>query len=159
MTLLLSAILCANPAFGATMSSSGYKTSGGDIAASDSAVSASASYNNTGNISGQMLAAGVPGAGLTSKGKPVQQAELIRAATIDRPANGVLDPESTTGIPTISDAIIVLAFAMKAAVPTTAEILHADVAPLVHGVPQPDGKIDLGDVIVILRRVVGLTNW
>jgi hypothetical protein len=30
------------------------------------------------------------------------------------------------------------------------------VAPLVNGVPQPDGAINLGDTIVTLRRVVGL---
>jgi hypothetical protein len=37
---------------------------------------------------------------------------------------------------------------------------RCDVAPLgTDGRPQPDGEIALGDVVIILRRVVGLTNW
>jgi hypothetical protein len=37
---------------------------------------------------------------------------------------------------------------------------RCDVAPLgTDGRPHPDGEIDLGDVVIILRRVVGLTNW
>lgn len=32
---------------------------------------------------------------------------------------------------------------------------HGDVAPLVSGVPQPDGAFNLGDVVVILRMVLG----
>jgi hypothetical protein len=37
---------------------------------------------------------------------------------------------------------------------------RCDVAPLgADGRPHPDGEIDLGDVVIILRRVVGLTNW
>ena len=37
---------------------------------------------------------------------------------------------------------------------------RCDVAPLgADGRPHPDGVIDIGDVVIILRRVVGLTNW
>jgi hypothetical protein len=37
---------------------------------------------------------------------------------------------------------------------------RCDVAPLgADGRPHPDGAIDLGDVVIILRRVVGLTTW
>jgi hypothetical protein len=37
---------------------------------------------------------------------------------------------------------------------------RCDVAPLgADGRPHPDGGIDLGDVVIILRRVVGLTTW
>ena len=42
---------------------------------------------------------------------------------------------------------------------TAVDLAHADVAPLVNGVPQPDGKIDVGDVVVILRKSVGLLSW
>jgi hypothetical protein len=58
--------------------------------------------------------------------------------------------------PQLPDALKSLNFAMKVEIPTATEILHGDVAPLVNGVPQPDGVINLGDTIVILRRVVGL---
>ena len=58
--------------------------------------------------------------------------------------------------PNLMDALKSLNFAMGVETPTEAEKRHADVAPLVNGVPQPDGEINLGDTIVILRRVVGL---
>jgi hypothetical protein len=32
----------------------------------------------------------------------------------------------------------------------------ADVAPLVNGIPAPDGKIIAADALVILRKAVGL---
>jgi len=37
---------------------------------------------------------------------------------------------------------------------------RCDVAPFgTDGRPHPDGVIDLGDVVIILRKVVGLVNW
>lgn len=32
----------------------------------------------------------------------------------------------------------------------------ADVAPLINGVPTPDGKITAADALMILRKAVGL---
>ena len=46
--------------------------------------------------------------------------------------------------------------------PITDDVIkkRCDVAPLgADGRPHPDGGIDLGDVVIILRRVVGLTKW
>ena len=34
-----------------------------------------------------------------------------------------------------------------------------DVAPLVGGKPQPDGVVDAGDAVVLLKRTIGLVNW
>lgn len=70
--------------------------------------------------------------------------------------DGVIVPAQSKAEPQLADALRSLAFVMKADTPTAAEIVHGDVAPLVQGVPQPDGEINLGDTIVILRRVVGL---
>lgn len=74
--------------------------------------------------------------------------------------DGVIIPApdtATTKIePVIADALKSLKFAMKEEIPDEVQTLHGDVAPLVNGVPQPDGVINLGDTIVILRRVVGL---
>jgi len=60
---------------------------------------------------------------------------------------------------TIADALRALRIAVGFIQPTADDLAHGDVAPLVKGVPQPDGKIDIGDVIVILRRSVGLVSW
>ncbi len=39
------------------------------------------------------------------------------------------------------------------------DLVHGDVAPLVKGMPQPDGKIDMEDVVVLLRKAAGLSTW
>ena len=61
--------------------------------------------------------------------------------------------------PLLADALMSLKFAMKLEFPNTRQMSHGRVAPLVNGVPQPDPnrtELNLGDTIVILRRVVGL---
>lgn len=42
---------------------------------------------------------------------------------------------------------------------TADELAHGDVAPLVAGVPAPDGVIDAGDLLVIQRKVSGLVSF
>jgi alpha-tubulin suppressor-like RCC1 family protein len=75
------------------------------------------------------------------------------------PTDGVVIPAPAKAEPNLNDALKSLNFAMKVGpAPTTAELLAGDVAPLVNGVPQPDGKITLGDTIVTLRRVIGLAG-
>ncbi|GFO57178.1 hypothetical protein GMSM_41850 [Geomonas sp. Red276] len=39
---------------------------------------------------------------------------------------------------------------------TPLDLAHGDVAPFANGAPSPDGKIDVGDVYVLLLRQVGL---
>jgi hypothetical protein len=41
---------------------------------------------------------------------------------------------------------------------TSDQQLHADMAPLQNGIPVPDGVFNLGDVLVIARKVLGLIN-
>jgi len=44
--------------------------------------------------------------------------------------------------------------------PATRRVLaHADVAPLLDGIPRPDGIIDAGDVLLILRKIVGVVDF
>ena len=58
-----------------------------------------------------------------------------------------------------SDALRALRIAAGLVAPTANDLAYGDVAPIVNGVPQPDGRIDIGDVVVILRRAVGLITW
>ena len=58
-----------------------------------------------------------------------------------------------------SDALKALRFAVGLDIPVASDFNHGDVAPLVNGTPQPDSKIDVGDVVVILRKAVGLVAW
>ena len=89
------------------------------------------------------------------------------AGTIDacNPATGVIthtpsgsfDGSGTVGV---TDALKALRIASELDTPTAADLKHADVAPLVNGTPAPDGKIDIGDVVVILRKALGLIpSW
>jgi hypothetical protein len=57
---------------------------------------------------------------------------------------------------TIDEALDALRIAVGAKNPTTANLARYDLAPLLNGIVQPDGKVDLQDVIAILRLVVGL---
>ena len=61
--------------------------------------------------------------------------------------------------PSIADALRALRIAAGLITPDTNDLAHGDVAPLVAGIPQPDGKIDISDAIVILRKSVGLVSW
>jgi hypothetical protein len=63
------------------------------------------------------------------------------------------------GVVDITDALRAMRVVAGAISPTAADIAHADVAPLVNGQPRPDGRIDIGDVVVILRKAVGLVMW
>jgi hypothetical protein len=39
------------------------------------------------------------------------------------------------------------------------DLLRGDVAPFINGKPAPDGKLDVGDALLILRRAVDLVTW
>ncbi|MBI5485644.1 MAG: hypothetical protein HY888_14470 [Deltaproteobacteria bacterium] len=55
------------------------------------------------------------------------------------------------------DALSSLKIAAGIDTATAQNLLDFDLAPVVAGVPAPDGKIDLFDVLVILRQAVGLS--
>lgn len=57
--------------------------------------------------------------------------------------------------PEMGDVLLALRHVAKLEeLPATSDTFkHGDVAPLVNGVPQPDGQITIGDVLLILRKV------
>jgi hypothetical protein len=65
-------------------------------------------------------------------------------------------PSSATSY-TISDALLALKIAVGNVTPTAAQLSRLDVAPVVNGQSAPDGKIDTGDVVVVMSRIVGKT--
>jgi len=74
-------------------------------------------------------------------------------------SDGVLSHSNNTGQPTLSDALILLQITSGNLAATPEQLKHGDVAPLVNGVPAPNGVLDNGDTLVLLRRVVGLVSW
>jgi hypothetical protein len=59
----------------------------------------------------------------------------------------------------MTDALKALRIAAGLDTPTASEVAHGDVAPLLNGARQPDGKISSADVVAILRKYVGLPSW
>ena len=61
---------------------------------------------------------------------------------------------------TIQDAVKILRLVLNLDQATQNDLNHGDVAPLgPDGKPQPDGKINISDAVVILRKAVGLVSW
>ena len=80
------------------------------------------------------------------------QRNIIRVPVIlgDLDGDGCVD---------IRDAMAALRISLGMETASAQALTHGDVAPLVNGVPQPDGKIDAGDVLLILRKIVGLVDF
>jgi hypothetical protein len=56
---------------------------------------------------------------------------------------------------TINDALTALQIVVGTSQPTNSQKTRLDVAPYTNGNSHPDGKIDIGDVVVILGKVTG----
>ncbi len=63
------------------------------------------------------------------------------------------------GVVDVRDALKALIIASGQETATAGDLTTGDVAPLVNGSPQPDGNINIGDVVVILRKAIGLVSW
>ena len=63
-------------------------------------------------------------------------------------------------MPTINDALKVLQAVVNKTPLTDTEKIRYDVAPLgVNGSPVGNGTIDSADIILILRRSIGIGSW
>jgi len=83
-------------------------------------------------------------------------ANHLVSATFARP-NGILNPAAGKTLPDIADALAVLQMALKIIPCTAADLARADIAPLgPDAKPSGDGKLDIYDVIGILRMSIGL---
>ena len=62
--------------------------------------------------------------------------------------------------PSIADALKALQGYHDPSALTPAELVRYDVAPLTAGgTPQGNGAVDVADVILILRRTIGIGSW
>jgi hypothetical protein len=78
----------------------------------------------------------------------------------EAPHDGIINPASGKTVPDISDALLVLNQIVGRSTLTTPQLVHADVAPLgTNGKPLGDGRVDIADVIMILRRSIGVGSW
>ena len=79
-------------------------------------------------------------------------------AAPDTPQSGDINGD---GVVDITDALLALQIAVGTVPPTPEHFRRGDVAPfdLATGKPAPNGIIDSGDALVILRKVVRLITW
>jgi len=87
----------------------------------------------------------------TGKVSTVQR-NIIRVPII----MGDLDGDGLVDIRDAAQALRV-SLGLEQASPQT--LAHGDLAPLVNGVPRPDGVIDSGDVLLLLRKIVGMVDF
>ncbi|HEY3309291.1 MAG TPA: hypothetical protein VGJ93_12615 [Desulfuromonadaceae bacterium] len=83
----------------------------------------------------------------------VLTATFAAIPTPPAPATGTGDLNGD-GKVDLEDALRALKIAVGIIVATPADIINGDLAPIISGTPQPDGKIDIMDVLMILKRVL-----
>jgi alpha-tubulin suppressor-like RCC1 family protein len=72
------------------------------------------------------------------------------------PTSGDIDLD---GDVTITDAVRALRVGVGLAASSPADVVSGDVGPLVGGTPTPDGVVNIGDAVIIIRKVVGLVSF
>ena len=60
---------------------------------------------------------------------------------------------------TMLDALKAMQIATGIIPATASDLMHGDVAPLKNNKPNPDRKIDLADVMILLRKAIGAISW
>jgi subtilase family serine protease len=63
------------------------------------------------------------------------------------------------GVVNAGDLLVAEQIAFGTAAASTDELARGDVGPLSNDVPAPDGRIDIRDVLIIERKVLGLINF
>lgn len=63
------------------------------------------------------------------------------------------------GKPTVQDALRAIRLVVNQLTPTAQELAHYDIGPLINGKPNPNGKVEIVDAILILRKALGLKSW
>nr|WP_304598782.1 fibronectin type III domain-containing protein [Geobacter sp. FeAm09] len=95
---------------------------------------------------------------LTFSGSKVYQVSVTAtdgSATLSVPRN-IITVAGAGSAFTIVDALTALKASVGLVTPDQSQILRLDVAPMVSGVSVGDGMVDMEDVIIVLRKAVGL---
>ena len=66
---------------------------------------------------------------------------------------------SGDGVVNIADIALGYRIVLNLLTPTSGQLLRGDVAPLINGAPAPDGQFTAGDVLLIIRKSLGLVNF
>ena len=146
--MLVLFLVWSAPSFAAEMSSANF-TSRNGVVSNGSGTAASASFS----------VIGLSHSSVDDIGRSAQFVNTVGVLPLDDAAPVFFCDLNSDSKVDVTDALRALSIEIGLAAPNAADWARGDVAPIVNGVPQPDGKIDIGDVVVILRRAVGLKTW
>jgi hypothetical protein len=114
--------------------------------------------STTGLISGTVAAGS---AGVHSASVHVSDGALSSTVNFSWTVNSAIQPDGDVnedGVVDAADLLLAQRALLGEITLTSDQQLHADMAPLQNGIPVPDGVFNLGDVLVIARKVLGLIN-
>jgi hypothetical protein len=80
---------------------------------------------------------------------------LVNPATVPYPSGDINGDAKVD----MADALLALQMAVGISTPSAGDLQNGDVAPLIGGVPTPNGIINTGDAVVILQKAVGNITW
>jgi hypothetical protein len=137
-----------------SLNSTGAGAASGTIAVSGTGSTRTVSISNVTGIDGILGISIASGTASDLAGNTALAAGPSATFTVDN-ASGDLDGGGVY----MTDALKALRITAGLDAPTASEVAHGDVAPLLNGARQPDGKISSADVVAILRKCVNLPSW
>lgn len=91
---------------------------------------------------------------------PLTYTHAFGPVSADHTINASFVPVGASGSETLADAIKAFQAIMGKTQLSDQEKTRYDVAPLgADGKPTPDGVIDVGDVVILLRKIAGVISW
>ncbi|WP_298268729.1 Ig-like domain-containing protein [Geobacter sp.] len=79
----------------------------------------------------------------------------VKALVVQVP-DGDLDGDGKVAV---QDALLALKVYLGQIKPTAAYLTHGDIGPLLQGKAHPNGAVDMVDIILILRKALGMQSW
>lgn len=81
---------------------------------------------------------------------------LVRDGDVAIVPDGDINSDGTVNS---ADIMIGLRILLGIDTATTVQLLHGDVAPMVNGMPAPDGQFTVADILIIQRKLFGLVSF
>ncbi len=93
--------------------------------------------------------------------------DLVEINGGSNPLSSSSTPSGTTadgdmnndGIVNAADVLIAMRIITGQITITNSQMLHGDVAPLENGIPSPNGQFNLGDLLIIQRKALGVLSF